>query len=211
MKKIFLLVCIVVLSMSVYAQKKGDKYIAPSLAVSFGKQYATYTTSYEVYHASKPYDISLTPSCEFGFFPANNFRIGLFFGIPFSAYPSSQDEQDESKWDFDYTLGIAFNPNMAYYVRITDRLYYTPEIGFKYELWNSFDYIEEIFELELYRSISVYVNLFDLEFRVNEKLAIGVGLGSFYYTHVKELGSHLSNSLWYFSFNHSMVSVRFYL
>ena len=210
MKKFALLIGIVILSMSVYAQNKGDKYIAPSLAVSFGKQYATYTTSYEAYHASKPYDLSITPSCEFGFFTYDNFRLGLCIGVPFSAYPASQ-HNDEETWDFDYTLGVAINPNMAYYVRLAEKLYYTPEIGFMFQLWNDFEDIEEIFEPNLYRSFSVYINLFDLEFRVNEKIAIGVGLGSFYYTHAKELGGKLSNSLWYFNFNNAMASVKFYL
>ena len=209
MKRLVLLIGLIILSINVFAQNKGDKYLAPSLSVTYGNQsYSTYfNTVY--YQSEKPCDFSLKPSCEFGYFPANNFRLGIGLGLPFSAFPASY----YSDGDVDFALGVSINPNIAYYVRLADRLYYTPEIGFKYELWNWFDYFGSILEFEngLYQTVSVYANLCDLEFRVNEKLAIGVGLGSLYYSYAKSLWDHNSNSLWNFSFTNSSVSVRFYL
>lgn len=212
MKKFALLIGMLVLTMNVFAQNKGDIYIGPSLSASYGKQYAAYYTSYQAYYASKPYDFSLNPSCEFGFFVANNFRLGVALGIPYSAYV---DVETEDGWDIDYSLGISINPSMAYYVRLADRLYYTPEIGFKCEVWTDFPRLQDFTDFENnYFGFSVYANLFDLEFRVNEKLALGVGVGSIYYTHARKLRSAsgiLENSLWYINFNNGMVSVKFYL
>ena len=206
-----MLLCVFILSMNVMAQNKRDKYLAPSLSVAYGNQsYSSYLFNTAYYYREKPVDFSLNPSCEFGYFPINNFRLGIAIGLPFSVFPAFHYD---NKWEIDYALGVSVKPNIAYYVRLTDRLYYAPEIGFKYELWNWFDYIGSILEFEngLYQTISVYINLFDLEFRVNEKLAIGVGLGSLYYSNAKAIWDHNTNSLWNFNFTNSSVSVRFYL
>ncbi len=211
MKKLLMLLCVFILSMNVMAQNKRDKYLAPSLSVAYGNQsYSSYLFNTAYYYREKPVDFSLNPSCEFGYFPINNFRLGIAIGLPFSVFPAFHYD---NKWEIDYALGVSVKPNIAYYVRLTDRLYYAPEIGFKYELWNWFDYIGSILEFEngLYQTISVYINLFDLEFRVNEKLAIGVGLGSLYYSNAKAIWDHNTNSLWNFNFTNSSVSVRFYL
>ena len=211
MKKLLMLLCVFILSMNVMAQNKRDKYLAPSLSVAYGNQsYSFYLFNTAYYYREKPVDFSLNPSCEFGYFPINNFRLGIAIGLPFSVFPAFHYD---NKWEIDYALGVSVKPNIAYYVRLTDRLYYAPEIGFKYELWNWFDYIGSILEFEngLYQTISVYINLFDLEFRVNEKLAIGVGLGSLYYSNAKAIWDHNTNSLWNFNFTNSSVSVRFYL
>ena len=211
MKKIVIFIVLIILSITVFAQNKGDKYIAPCLSVAYGNQsYSSYLFNTTNYSRVRPCDFSLNPGCEFGYFPINDFRLGIAVGLPFSAFPAFSYNDN---WEIDYALGVSVKPNIAYYVRLADRLYYTPEIGFRYELWNWFDYIGSILEFEngLYQTISVYANLFDLEFRVNEKLAIGVGLGSLYYSRAKSLWDHHSNSLWNFSFTNSSVSVRFYL
>ena len=210
MKKIVLFSGLIILSINVFGQNKGDKYLAPNLSVAYGNQ--SYSSIFHVpyYYSVKPYDFSLNPGCEFAYFPINNFRLGIAVGLPFTVFPAFYHE---NKWETDYAIGVSVKPNIAYYVRLADRLYYAPEIGFKYELWNWFDYIGSILEFEngLYQTVSVYANLFDLEFRVNEKLAIGVGLGSLYYSYAKSLWDHNSNSIWNFSFTNSSVSVRFYL
>lgn len=211
MKKLLMLLCVFILSMNVMAQNKRDKYLAPSLSVAYGNQsYSSYLFNTAYYYREKPVDFSLNPSCEFGYFPINNFRLGIAVGLPFSAFPAFSYNDN---WEIDYALGVSVKPNIAYYVRLADRLYYAPEIGFRYELWNWFDYFGSILEFEngLYQTVSVYVNLFDLEFRVNEKLAIGVGLGSLYYSNAKAIWDHNTNSLWNFNFTNSSVSVRFYL
>ena len=211
MKKAVILIVLIILSINVFAQNKGDKYLAPSLSVTYGDQsYSSYLFNTAYYYREKPIDFSLNPSCEFGYFPINNFRLGIAVGLPFTVFPAFYHD---NKWEIDYAIAVSVKPNIAYYVRLADRLYYAPEIGFKYELWNWFDYIGSILEFEngLYQTVSVYANLFDLEFRVNEKLAIGVGLGSLYYSYAKSLWDHNSNSIWNFSFTNSSVSVRFYL
>ena len=141
MKKIVLFIGLVILSITVFAQDKGDKYLAPNLSVAYGNQSYSSLFNTTFYYSERPYDFSLNPSGEFAYFPINNFRLGIAVGLPFSVFPAFYHNYE---WEIGYALGVSVKPNIAYYVRLTDRLYYAPEIGFKYELWNWFDYIGSI-------------------------------------------------------------------
>ena len=211
MKRLTIIISLVVLSISVFAQKEGEKYLAPSIFTSFGRQYVRYTNYLEHYNASKPLDILVTPSCEFAFFPLDNWRFAFAIGIPFYASP---DQEYASGWEYDYIMAVTFNPNVAYYVRLTDHLYYTPEVGIKYEYGKESDSFSSIFSRTTpsYWGITAGVNLFGLEYRVSEKIAISVGISSIYYTFARESGSQYSSSYWQFGINNgTTVSALFYL
>lgn len=46
--------------------------------------------------------------------------------VPFS---TSLIEEVEGKWLKDKATSFIINPNVAYYVRLADKFYYTPEVG----------------------------------------------------------------------------------
>lgn len=210
MKRIAIIISLMTLTMSTFAQNKGEKYIGLSVSASFGKQYANYTTYYNIYNASKPLSTSVMPTCEFAYFPADHFRIAAAIGVPFDVVP---DTQYGTNWTYDYSLGVSINPNMAYYVRLADRFYYAPEFGIRYEIGKTSSAFPNLFDDQtpLYYGFSTYLNFLAFEFRVNEKFALNMGVGSVYYTFAKRFGSQFNNSWWQFDFNSATVSALFYL
>lgn len=212
MKKVLLIAAAILACVTVSAQSRGDKYIAGSLGASFGSQTArsydgAYTTS-----QSQPLTTTVSIQAEFGYFVADNLRLALCIGAPFTSTPS---QLSGSTWLKTNTIGFQINPNIAYYVRLTDRLYYTPEIGFSYEIGS---YKEDMTTSTTYNASyngwDVYANLLALEFQVNPKFAIGVGIGSISYGDVKikdkSSSAYLSNAQLRFNLNDAAVHARFY-
>lgn len=210
MKKLALLVGLVAFTITAFAQSKGEMYIAPSISASFGRQYASYFDFTTHYEASRPLDVSVSPYCEYGFFPADNWRIAFALGFPFYATPETEYNNG---WDYSYAMAMTFSPNVAYYVRLADKFYYTPEIGVMVEFGRESVDFKGIFDrtTPAYYGVYCYANLLGFEYRVSEKIAIGVGISSIYYLFAREFGSQYRSSQWRFSFNNSTVSVLFYL
>lgn len=114
MKKLFICVLLLASSLSIVsAQQKGDKYIGGSLNLAT-------TTSVLGGSSSTTVEFGLSP--EFGYFVADKFRISLNASYSL-AYNSNVA-----------THTVAIGPSIAYYVRLADNFYYTPEffIGFEY-------------------------------------------------------------------------------
>ena len=211
MKKIVLLIGMVFFSLNIIAQKEGEKYLAPSISASFGRQYAHYTNYLEHYNASKPLDISVTPGFEFGYFSADNWRLAIAVGFPFYASPVREDDYG---WDYDFAMEVTVNPSISYYVQLADRLFYTPEVGYRFGIAMESSTFDDIFSFSnsfSYFEHSFYANLLGLEYRVTEKFALGIGVGSIYYTRAKGVNQHYSYRMWQFTFNNSTVSALFYL
>ena len=86
-------------------------------------------------------------------------------------------------YTFGLTMAVLINPNVSYYVPLADKLYYTPEVG------ASFEFGSIRVELGLHENYTVpckgwsmYANLLALEYRVNDKAALGIVVGSFGYS-----------------------------
>ena len=209
MKKSIIIILLAVISMGVFGQDKGEKYLSPSISASFGREYGTYL--YSSYSASQPLSVSIGQSLEFGYFFANDWRFAIALDVPYAAVPKSQDDNG---WEFSHAIGIYLNPSFAYYAPLySDKLFYTPEIGVR--LGVQLDYVDNINHNGLYykghyRGFSIYANLFGLEYRVSKKFAIGVGVGSIYYTLMKDDQRYVYE-VWQFTFNNASVSAKFYL
>ena len=213
MKKSIIFILFAVISMGVFGQDKGEKYLAPSISASFGRQYASYTYNhYNTYYASEPLNISIDQSLEFGYFFADDWRFAIALSVSYAGIPKSQEDD---KWIFSHTIGVYTNPSFAYYVPLySDKLFYTPEIGFR--MGYEFDFVDYRYHNGLdykgyYRGITVYANLFGLEYRVSKKFAIGVGVGSIYITYMKNEDKTYTYKWWQFTFNNATVSAMFYL
>lgn len=95
-----------------FAQQKGDKYVGGSLHLA---------TSTLILDGGSATTVDLGLSPEFGYFVADKLKLGLQAGY-FLSYNET------------VTHTVAIGPSLAYYVRLSDNFYYTPEIfiGFEY-------------------------------------------------------------------------------
>ena len=113
----------------------------------------------------------------------------------------------------DHMLVVA--PQVAYYVRLADRLYYTPEVGVSFDFGSR---KEQLSVSESYKTPfwgwNVYANLLALEFKVSEKLSIGALVSGISYGNTrftdKKTDAYLDSSQFNFDLNNSSVQVRFY-
>ncbi|WP_290535159.1 outer membrane beta-barrel protein [Alistipes sp.] len=109
MKRILLCALAILASVQLAtAQNKGEKYIGGSLGVS------TISIGFDGTSASTT-GFGIAP--EFGVFVADRLRLGGSLAYNLSS----------SSGDTMHTLTLG--PNLAYYIKLCDRFYYTPEIG----------------------------------------------------------------------------------
>ena len=175
MKKIVLFSIAMLMSVASFAQKKGDMYVAGSFATEFGS-YAM-SSSADGYATSEktPFGTSFEIGGDYAYFIADNTRLGLGVSFPLSSSPI---EKVNGKWLKDKTADFYISPDVAYYVKLADRFYYTPEIGMLFE-WSR---IRTQLSPSLTESTSIstwggYINLLAFEFQVSERFAIGVTVG----------------------------------
>ena len=195
-----------------FAQIKGDMYIAGSIFTGFGTQTTTLSEGGYSVSVDQPLSTSFSFGVEYGYFVADNIRLAMAMSLPSFSSPF---EEVDGKWLKDKESSFVINPNVAYYLRLADRLYYTPEVGVSV----SFGSLkEQLSKSETYKTPfwgwDVYANLLALEFRVSEKIAIGaligaISYGSVIYTNV-DTDYKAAINQFDFDLNNSRVQFRFY-
>lgn len=212
MKQYLLAIAALFTSVALFAQAKGEKYIALSGGASFGNGLVESYDGSKVTNSSNPLDTKFFIMGELGYFVAKNFRLALGVGVPYTSTPTTKSG---NTWLYSKVIAFQINPNIAYYVRLADRFYYTPEVGFSYNIGN---YLEEMIAgsamtLKL-RGWTVYTNLFALEYRVSPKVAISTSIGTISYSKnkytAKGTTAYIKEGLFNYGFNDATVSVRFY-
>lgn len=155
MKKFFaLFVCLSALfAGNVVAQEKGDVYAGGSLGLGISSVGQGDISATSV-------SFSMTP--EIGYFIADNCRLGAELSFAISEGVST----------------FAFQPTFAYYVKLMDNLYYTPEFKIGGGFAASENYTTGLFTFGL--------DLFALEFMPSEKLAISLSLVNLTYNLLPE-------------------------
>lgn len=99
-----LMLCIPTLS----AQSKGDKYVGGIIGIT--------TTSISI-EGSSASQTTFGFAPEFGYFASDRLRIGGSIGYQLTSS------------DGETTHGLTAGPSLAYYVRLCDRFYYTPQLA----------------------------------------------------------------------------------
>ena len=147
------LICIVALCavFNLSAQNKGEKYVGGNLGIA--------TTSLIVDGESAS-AIKFAIAPEFGYFVADKFKVGVSLGYGVESGT--------------HTLEII--PNIQYYARICDGLYYTPGLGFGFVAGFSEGLAMPGFGLSL--------SLGSFEFRPTPKFGLSVGLLSLSYVYM---------------------------
>lgn len=212
MKKILLFSVAMLIGVASFAQKKGDMFIAGTISADFGTQTTSLSDGGYSASVSQPLSSSFGFGVEYGYFVADNLRLAMAMSVPFSSSPV---EEVDGKWLKDKASSFAINPNVAYYVRLADRFYYTPEVGVSV---NFGSLKEQLSKSETYKTPfwgwDVYANLLALEFRVSERIAIGafvggISYGSAIYTNV-DTDVKATINQFDFDFNNSSIHFRFY-
>ena len=101
----------------VSAQKQGEMFVGGIMGVSTASFSADDTDNSNTYFRLAP---------EFGYFVRDKLRIGGSLGYSFAPL--------EGRTTHTLTLG----PNIAYYFKLCDRIYYAPEVGLRFA-YASFD------------------------------------------------------------------------
>ena len=184
MKRFTIIIGLLFVSLCVLAQNKGDMYLLTSVNVTFGNM-----SSYEV-HNNQPSHISQRPmntdlglGIGFGYFVLNGFRLEL--GVS-GYYIQSPREEVSYTWLNNIEKGIIISPNVSYFFKLADRLYYAPEIGASFD-FGQYTYWETPYTSTSfpYRGYSLYANLLAFKFKVSQRFSLGVLAGDVQYNHLK--------------------------
>ena len=213
MKKIVLFSIAMLMSVASFAQKKGDMYVAGSFATEFGS-YAM-SSSADGYATSEktPFGTSFEIGGDYAYFIADNTRLGLGVSFPLSSSPI---EKVNGKWLKDKTTEFEVNPNVAYYVKLADRFYYTPEIGMLYQGGTIKTQLSPSdTESTQVSTWGGYINLLAFEFQASERIAIGVTVGgvaaySSLYTYADDDAKYKMNQF-FCDLNNGSLHFRWYL
>ena len=214
MKKLILLSLAIMLSVISYAQLKGEKYVSGTAAFSAGTTKVIVSDGMNSTESTTPSNTTFQVGGEFGYFIADNVRLGVALSIPVTSTPTSEDEN--GRWLRTTTFGLSLNPNIAYYMKITDRIFYTPEIGLTYEFGL---YNQKLSSADRYRDgysgWSIYLSYASFEFRATEKLAVGLNVGAMQYIPLlmikdRETDSYIATSDFKFNLNSAAISVKMY-
>jgi hypothetical protein len=186
MKRLAIIIGLVVLSISIFAQEKGELYMFVSASASFGKvtndTYTYYSNGFfECDTEEKPLDTYLGLDLGIGYFLLNNLRLELGLGVSSEKDPTIQMNSD---WLYSIHRGFNVCPNLSYYFRLAEGFYYTPEIGANFNIGTY--YYQESHNKTWdfpYRGYSLYANLLALEYRVGPHFALTTQVGDLAYTH----------------------------
>ena len=193
MKRILCILLALTACVSLSAQQKGDKAIGTLVGATF---------------SNAPYTM-VQVAAGFDYFVADNFRLSFDVGVPFN---SSTIGDNLNRSEF----GVYFNPNIAYYVKLADRFYLTPEIGGGYELGSFKHKIgSNVLVNGKYNGYYLYFTPLNFEFKVNPRIAISISFGEFYYQDhkYKDSSNQIVDESNTFSFylNSCNVGCKFYL
>lgn len=212
MKKLLIFAVAMFVATASFAQDKGDLFISGSIALDLGTQTNTLSSGGNSVSASQPLDTEFNFAAECGYFVADKVKVGLACCVPFLASPVGQLD---GNWLSEDTAAFTLNPNVAYYLPLADRLYYTPEVGAAFSFGSVKDHLTKTDTYETpFWGWDVYANLLALELRVTRNIAIGAVVGSFVYGSVitSSDDSMVQSSVNQFKFtlNKSSLHFRFY-
>lgn len=170
------IVAIVAMALSASAQQKGEQTLGFNLNYSTGKS----TTKVQINDEQSTAATilggdNLGVGLEYGYFIANNLRVGGQINYGYTA--------DDSK-----THSLIIMPNIAYYVRLADNFYYTPNfsIGFGLGTTGANDYTNENFTM---CGLATELQPLAVEFRPTQQFAMTVSLCSLQYVFLTDANS----------------------
>ena len=121
----------------------------------------------------------------------------------------------DDEWAYSTITLCAINPNIAYYLKLVDRFYYTPEVGVNFHFGGLSQKVKGSQDLSLgCWGVGAYLKFASFEFKVTDKIALGLNFGSLSYNSMnvnqKEFKDSLALSSFNFSLNSAEASFKYY-
>ena len=151
----FLALMIITATSSISAQNKGDSYIGGMLGAGISSSFIHGINN------STTSTINASASFEFGYFIANKLKLGAEASYGFSA-------------DSFNIHALTIGPNITYYARLTDNIFYTPSLTVCFAMAAAVG--------EIIPGFGIGINLFALEFRPTKRLGFSASIASMSYT-----------------------------
>lgn len=193
------LVAIVAVALSASAQQQGEQTVGFNLGYNTGKT----TTKFQVNDqksndATVPGGDNLSVGLEYGYFVIDNLRIGGRIDYGYTA-------------NGDKSHSLSIMPNVAYYVRLADNFYYTPNfsIGFGLGTTGKSEYTDESFTM---CGLATELQPLAVEFRPTERFAMSVSLCSLQYAYLADsdsktvLGNEITTKVSGSAFNFNLLA-----
>lgn len=183
MKKTLLFLMLALLTSSMFGQMKGDKLFLGGATASLGTMKLSVTNGTQSVNSKQPMSTSFGLQAGLGYFVADNFMLGMGVGGYYQTDPTTKVG---TQWLHNNTYTASLNPFVAYYIKITDRFYYTPEVGLSLSLGRT-EMEESATQSTSYKEygIGAYGNLCAFEVKATDKLSFGFSLASLEYQHLK--------------------------
>ena len=212
-KRSIVLLCSICLSVSLFAQNKGDKYIAGALNADFSKVNAEIFDGTYYTRSSRPIDSAFELQFELAYFALDNLRLSVALGANYGSNPSTQDTSDN--WLFTNSNSFSFNPNVAYYIKLFDKVYYTPEVGVSMYTGKYLTEVSQnVFSKYNTSGLNFYASILAFEFILNDRFALGVVSGTLSYAmnryDDKTTGESIIAKEGSLSLNNGFIAFRFY-
>lgn len=175
-RTILTLAAILGVAFSAAAQQQGEQTLGFTLGYNTGKTSTTIQVNDKQGNAVTTLGgDNLSVGVEYGYFVANNLRIGGQIGYGYTANGSESHS-------------LTIMPNIAYYVRLADNFYYTPNfsIGFGLGTTGKDEYTDESFTM---CGLATELQPLAVEFRPTEKFAMSVSLCSLQYAFLADSNS----------------------
>lgn len=125
MKKFFVVLAMLVMSVSLSAQKKGEMYIQGTFGIDGGDRNLINTSGSSTTTTKTPLSLSFSFAPEFGYFVCDNLKIAL--NVSYDLQRTSNGSDGDTKL-YKFNNKVYVTPNVSYYLRIADKFYYTPGV-----------------------------------------------------------------------------------
>ena len=180
-----MVLAMLVMSVSLSAQKKGEMYIQGSFGLSGGDRNSISTSNGSTTTRKDPLALSFNIAPEFGYFVCDNLKISLSLSYKLQRTPNGNDD-DIKLYKFDNDFYIT--PNVSYYLKITDKFFYTPGVDIFVGYGNS---VAQTSATEKTKSGSetsfgFRFKIASLEYRLSSRLAFTANFGDFNFTTITE-------------------------
>ena len=212
MRKIITFSITMLICTASFAQKKGSMYVGGTLGLSTGTETTTIKSDGYKISETNPSTTEFLIGADFGYFIANNLRLSVGISVPLTSKPYGKIDNE---WAYSTITLCAINPNIAYYLKLVDRFYYTPEVGVNFHFGGLSQKVKGSQDLSLgCWGVGAYLKFASFEFKVTDKIALGLNFGSLSYNSMnvnqKEFKDSLALSSFNFSLNSAEASFKYY-
>lgn len=184
MKKVILFAAALLVCGAMSAQQKGDMSVSGTIGVSGGSSRTSIKVNTTTNKGDRvPNDAQFNFGAEFGYFLFDNFKLSIGMGYGLTSTPTVQDKDD--KWLKDHQNVFTIGPSVAYYVKIVDGLYYTPEVGFYGAFGNYKEKTTDATVKTKFSGFALGINFAAVEFRPLDHFGFAASLFSLQYANLK--------------------------